>query len=191
MKRHYAVMRIMRTKILSMRELQEGMQSILYIYVAVMYRVHDLQRASVLSHAVIFYANLICRHLLSAKTRSRGTVPKLRFWDCVLFVHSQIALPSDMLVIQFKYHHHRNALWSVDYVLSLDLQVIPYNDEDEDQNVKPGDILNHGYKDELSLDYSVYNGHSIDYIPNCRDIDSPASDMYALPFFAYLACSNF
>jgi hypothetical protein len=174
MKRHYAIMRIMCTKVLSMRELQEGMQSILYIHIAVMYRVQDLKRASVLSPAVIFYANLIYRQFLSAKTRSRGTVPKLCFWDCGLFIISRIALPSNMLVIQFKYHHNRNALWSVDYVRSLDPQVIPYNDKDEDQNVKPEDVLNHEYKGELSLDYS---GHSIDYVPNCRDADSAVNDM--------------
>jgi hypothetical protein len=68
MKRHYAIMRIMCTKILSMRELQEGMQGILYIHNAVFYRVQDLKRASVLLPAVIFYADLICRLLLSAKT---------------------------------------------------------------------------------------------------------------------------
>jgi hypothetical protein len=191
MKRHYAIMRIMRTKILSKRELQEGMQSIMYIHYAAFYRIEDLKRASVLSPAVIFYANLICRQLLSSKTRFRGTVTKLRFWDCGLFISSQIALPSDMLVIQFKYYDDRNALWSVDYVRSLDPQVIPYNDDNEDQNVQPGDVLNHGYKDELSLDCSVYDGHSIDYIPNCRDVDSPVNDMYAPRLFAYLGCSNF
>jgi hypothetical protein len=84
-----------------------------------------------------------------------------------------------MLVVQFKYYDHRNALWTLDYVRSLDPQVIPYNDEDEDQNVKPGNVLNHEYKDELSLDYSVYDGHSIDYIPNCRDVGSPVNNMYA------------
>jgi hypothetical protein len=94
-------------------------------------------------------------------------------------------------VIQFKYEHKRNALWSVDYVRSLDSQIIPYNDEDEDQNVKPGDVLNHGYRDELSLDYSAYDGHLSDNIPNCRGVDSPVNNMYAPRLFAYLACSNF
>lgn len=191
MKRHYAIMQIMRTKVLSRRELQEGMQSIVYIHYAAFYRVQDLKRASDLSPAVIFYANLVCRQLLSSKTRSAGTITKLRFWDCGLFIISQIALPSDMLVIQFKYHDHPDALWSVDYVRSLDPQVVPYNDDNDDKNIQPGDVLNHGYKDELSLDYSVYDGHSIDYIPNCRDVDSPVNDMYAPRLFAYLGCSNF
>ncbi len=48
MKRHYKIMRIMRTKILSMRELQEGMQGILYIFNAILYRVQDLKRLSIL-----------------------------------------------------------------------------------------------------------------------------------------------
>jgi hypothetical protein len=46
MKRHYEIMRIMRTKILSMRELQEGAQGIVYIQGAVSYRVKDLKRVS-------------------------------------------------------------------------------------------------------------------------------------------------
>jgi hypothetical protein len=87
-----------------------------------------------------------------------------------------------MLVIQFKYYHNVNSLWSVDYVRGLNPQITPYDDDDEDQNVQPGDVLNHGYKDELCLDYSVYDGRSTDYIPNCRDVDSPMKDMYALRF---------
>jgi hypothetical protein len=42
MKRHYEVMRIMRTKILSLRELQEGVQGIIFICSAMMHRVKDL-----------------------------------------------------------------------------------------------------------------------------------------------------
>jgi len=68
----------------------------------------------------------------------------------------------------------------VDYVRSLDPQVIPFNDEDADQNVQPEGVLNYGYKDDL--DYSVYDGHSTDYIPNCRDDESPVRDMYAPHF---------
>ena len=49
MKRHYEIMRIMRTKLLSMRELQEGAQGIVHIQKAITYRVQDLIRASVLS----------------------------------------------------------------------------------------------------------------------------------------------
>ena len=74
MKRHYEIMRIMRTKILSMREILEGVQGIIYIINAIMYRVQDLTRASVSSPIVTCYINMICRQLLSAKTWSRETV---------------------------------------------------------------------------------------------------------------------
>ena len=88
-----------------------------------------------------------------------------------------------MLVIQFKYHYNVYSLWSVDYVRSLDPRIIPYNDDDEDQNVQPGDVLKPGYEDELCLGYSVYDERFTDYhIPNCGDIDSPMKDMYALRF---------
>ncbi|KAH9997136.1 hypothetical protein BJV77DRAFT_986132 [Russula vinacea] len=80
----------------------------------------------------------------------------------------------------FKYYHNRNALWTVDYVRRLSSPIISYNDDNEDQKVQPGDVLNHGHKDELSLDYSVYDGHSTDHIPNCGDVDPPMKDMYAL-----------
>jgi hypothetical protein len=68
----------------------------------------------------------------------------------------------------------------VDYVRKLSSPIIPYNDDNEDRNVQPTDVLNHGYKDELSLDYSVYDGHSTDHIqvPNCGDVDPLMNDMY-------------
>ena len=47
MKRHYDIMRIMRTKILNRRDLQEGWQGIMYIRQAITYRVQDLTRMSV------------------------------------------------------------------------------------------------------------------------------------------------
>jgi hypothetical protein len=58
----------MRTKILSMRELQEGAQGIIYIQGAISYRVKDLIRGSVSSSTVACYANLILRELFSAET---------------------------------------------------------------------------------------------------------------------------
>jgi len=42
-------MQIMRTKILSMHELQESTQGILYIYNAIVYRIQHLKRVSILS----------------------------------------------------------------------------------------------------------------------------------------------
>jgi hypothetical protein len=68
MKRHYEIMRIMRTKILSMRELQEGMQGILYIQRAISYRVNDLIRGSVSSSIMDCYVDFILRELFSAET---------------------------------------------------------------------------------------------------------------------------
>jgi hypothetical protein len=180
MKRHYEIMRIMRTKIPSMHELLEGAQGILYIRDAIMYRVDDLKRLSVSSSTVACDVNLN-RQLFSAETGSRETVRKLRFWDCGLFIISLIALPFDVLSLQFKYCHNLNSLWTVDYIRGLDPQIIPYNDDNEDQNVRTGDVLSHGYKDELLLDYSIYEGYSTDgYIPNCGDVDPPMKDMYAV-----------
>jgi hypothetical protein len=51
MKRHYEIMRIMRTKILTMRDLLEGAQGIIYIHEAITYRVQDLTRVSISSSA--------------------------------------------------------------------------------------------------------------------------------------------
>jgi hypothetical protein len=65
----------------------------------------------------------------------------------------------------------------VDYVRSLDPPVIPYNDANEDQNVKLEDVLKYEYMDELSLDNWVYDGHSIDNAPNYRDVEPPLKDM--------------
>jgi hypothetical protein len=85
-----------------------------------------------------------------------------------------------VLTLQFKYFHDKKSLWSTDYARSLDSPIIPYNDDDEDQNVEPGDILNYEYKDEQSLDYSVYDRHPTECVPKCGDVDSPMEDMYAV-----------
>ena len=89
-----------------------------------------------------------------------------------------------MLVIKFKYYHIENTLLSAKYIRSLDSQIIPYNDDNEDQTIQPEDILNHGYRDELSLDHSAYDGPLTHYLPNCHDVGSPVkySAMYALSF---------
>jgi hypothetical protein len=65
-------------------------------------------------------------------------------------------------------------LWTVDYVRSFSAPVIGYEDEAEDPNVKPEDILNYKYTDELPLDLWVYDGHSID---DASDIGPPLRDM--------------
>ncbi len=58
MQRHYKIMQIMRTKILSMRELVEGAQGIMYIHNTIVYRIQDLKRVSVLSPSMSCYANV-------------------------------------------------------------------------------------------------------------------------------------
>jgi hypothetical protein len=65
----------------------------------------------------------------------------------------------------------------VDYVRSLNPPVIPYNDANEDQNIKVKDVLRYEYMDDLSLDDWVYDGHSIDDFPNYRDVEPPLKDM--------------
>jgi len=68
-------------------------------------------------------------------------------------------------------------LSSVDYVRALSDPVTLYDDANEDQNVEPKDILNYDYKDKEVLDHWVYDGHSINDIPNYRDVESPLKDM--------------
>jgi hypothetical protein len=70
MKRHYEIMRIMRTKIPSMHELLVCAQGIIYIRDAIKYRVEDLGRVSVSSFSVARYVDLIRRQLFSAETGS-------------------------------------------------------------------------------------------------------------------------
>lgn len=68
-------------------------------------------------------------------------------------------------------------MFSVEYVQGLNDPVTLYDDANEDQNVEPKDILNYDYKDKEVLDYWVYDGHSINGIPNYRDVESPLKDM--------------
>ena len=58
MKRHYEIMRIMRTKIPSMHELLEGVSGILYIREATTHRVEGLKRMSDSSSTVACYVDL-------------------------------------------------------------------------------------------------------------------------------------
>ena len=84
--------------------------------------------------------------------------------------------------MQLKYFHNGKALWTVDYVRGLRQEVTLYNDDNEEQDVQPGDILNYGYKDELSVDNGMYDGRSIDDIPDYGDVEPPLKDMYVLSF---------
>ena len=85
-----------------------------------------------------------------------------------------------MPISQFKYFHDDKSFWSVDDVRRLDSPIIPYDDGNEDQNVELGDILNHEYKDEQSLDYSVYDCHSTECSPKGGDVDPSMKNMYVL-----------
>ena len=73
-------------------------------------------------------------------------------------------------------------MWSTDYVWSLNPSpaFIPYNDANEDPNVKPEDILKHEHSEEVALEDWVYDGHSTDDIPKYGDVESPLRDMCAL-----------
>ena len=56
MKRHYEIMRVMRTKVLSMRELVEGAQGIMYIHSAIVRRVQRLKCVSIF----VAHSGLLC-----------------------------------------------------------------------------------------------------------------------------------
>jgi len=59
MKRHYEIMRVMRTKVVNFRDLFEGKQGILCVINAVGYRVKDLTSVSVSSSSVARHVNVI------------------------------------------------------------------------------------------------------------------------------------
>jgi len=67
---------------------------------------------------------------------------------------------SNVFVPQFKIfgklYESSIKLWTVDYLRSIDPEVIPYNKDNEDGNIQPGDVLNWEYKEELSLDDWMY-----------------------------------
>jgi len=84
MKRHYEIMRVMRTKLPDSREIWESVQSICSVYDAVSYRVDDLNSMLSLISAVAWYTDLIdlYRLLFSPKNGWWKTVPKLCLWYC-------------------------------------------------------------------------------------------------------------
>ena len=57
MKRHYEIMRIMRTKILDECDFKEVVDSILYIFLAIRYRKEDLLSVSVSSSSSTCHVN--------------------------------------------------------------------------------------------------------------------------------------
>ncbi|KAI9464111.1 hypothetical protein BJY52DRAFT_887328 [Lactarius psammicola] len=141
MKRHYEIMRAMRTKVLDSRELGSGRDSIYNVNVATYQRVNDLTN--------IF-------------TQQKHN-PEKQFQNFAYGI--------------FKYFHNSNDLWSADYVRNLDPQVIPYNDANEDKDVKLDEILKREHMDELALDDWVYDGHSIDDTPSYPDVEPPLKDI--------------
>jgi hypothetical protein len=62
-------------------------------------------------------------------------------------------------------------------MLGLDHQATLYDNLDEDQSVKIENILRFESLDETPLDYWVYDGHSIDDIPDYGDVEPPLKDM--------------
>ena len=69
-KRHYEIMRVMRTKVLDNRELWYGIESIRHTEDAIQYRMNDLTSTSSPISLVGCIADLVhlCRHILSTKT---------------------------------------------------------------------------------------------------------------------------
>ncbi|KAI9464116.1 hypothetical protein BJY52DRAFT_1166045 [Lactarius psammicola] len=141
MKRHYEIMRAMRSKVLDSRELWDGAGSLFYVNYAIRYRMNDLE--NIFSHQKLD--------------------PEKQFQNFAYGI--------------FKYFHNEKALWSSYYVRTLDPLVIPYDDSNEDQNVRLEDILKHEYKDEPALADWVYDGHSIDDTPDYGDIEPPLKDI--------------
>jgi hypothetical protein len=62
-------------------------------------------------------------------------------------------------------------------VRSFGFPVTPYECGNEDQNVDPKDILKYNYEDDRVLCDWVYDGHSIDDIPDYGDVEPPLEDM--------------
>jgi hypothetical protein len=98
MKRHYEIMRVMRTKVLDLNVLMEGMTSMYYVRDAITYRVDDLASTSVLLSAPS-RADLSnsCRQLLSTEARYGEAVPKLCLWNGDHIFRRLFELCSDVL----------------------------------------------------------------------------------------------
>ena len=182
MKHHYEIMRIMRTKVVNFRDLFEGKQAIVCVMQAVGYRVKDLASVSVSSSPVARDINLI-NPLSDNFSQQRLDLDK-QFQTFAYGIVSPLSplgrVSLTCLLLQFNHCHNFQALWTVDYIRGLDQKVIPYNDDNEDGDVQPESILNYGCKDELSVDNGMYDGQSIDDIPDQRDIEPPLKDVYVL-----------
>ena len=79
LKRHYEIMRAMRTKVLDSRELWYCVDSILHVKDAIRYRVDDLTSSFSLYRLAVLRQSLH-RHIHSAKEQSRKALRELRLW---------------------------------------------------------------------------------------------------------------
>jgi len=77
MKRHYEIMRIMRTKVVNFRDLYEGADGILYVQDAIQYRVKNLASPSVSPTYAACRINLI--HPSSDNISQQRLVPEKEF----------------------------------------------------------------------------------------------------------------
>ncbi|KAI9459300.1 hypothetical protein F5148DRAFT_1319727 [Russula earlei] len=130
MKRHYEIMRTMRTKVLDSRELWENRNSIACVQEALIYRVVDLMNN---------------------------------------FTHQKLTLRKkfeDFAYGMFKYIYDPDTLWAGAHMLDLDPQTTPYDDANEDQTILVDEFIRFEISDEPSLDYWVYDGHSIEDVPS-------------------------
>jgi hypothetical protein len=177
-------MRIMRTKVVDSRELWYSAESVLYVYDAIGYRVDDLTSTSTPSFSAGWYVDSFNHvgNFSQQRLDPEKQFESFAYGIASYFLSFWTVSSSDVLVVQFKYFHNENALWSANYVRSLNPSVIEYNDPVEDQNVKPEDVLSYEYSDELPFDYWVYDGHSINDTPNYRSVEPPLKDMYVLDF---------
>ncbi|KAH9034702.1 hypothetical protein EDB85DRAFT_2288949 [Lactarius pseudohatsudake] len=141
LKRHYEIMRTMRTNVLDPRELGSGRDSIYNVNIVTYQRMNDL-------------TNIFIQQKHN---------PEKQFQNFAYGI--------------FKYLHSQNDFWSAEYVRNLDPRVIPYDDANEDKDVKLEEILKYEHKDELALDDWVYEGHSIDDTPNYSDVEPPLKDI--------------
>jgi hypothetical protein len=132
----------------------------------------------------------LCRQLFSTEVGRRETVQKLRLLNGYHFFIFQSTLPFDFFVVQFKYIYDPKSLWSRDLVLNLEPSTTPYDDANEDQGVKVQDILRFEDLHEPSLEYWVYDGHSITDVSGYGNVEPPLKDMSVRRFISSRSTSN-
>jgi hypothetical protein len=79
LKRHYEIMRAMRTKVLSSRELWYSVETILYVKDAIRYRVNDLT-SSFLLYCLAAPRRSFHRHIHATKKQFRKTLREFCLW---------------------------------------------------------------------------------------------------------------